>query len=462
MRFAPRLFVVTLLLSFAFVSSSNGAWIPNGTSVFGSSPGLTELTLLAPDRAGGVWVATHGRTSVGGSHFTGDGDLITALGLPPRPSSEHAGFAPAALVPDGAGGLYVFAYRSGPMVPHLFVDGVQLVVVRTTSSGAPARGWPADGVVVDPLWLNYYSMWRGPLATAVTADGGVLVSWRAQHHVVNPGSSIRVQSIGRDGALRWGTEARVLDQDHGGGFSPALVPDGSDGALVFWGADSIGGRAGGVFGQRVDAGGTLRWGENGVRLSRPAVTRGYEVEVVTGMRGDATVAWLGGSSDGRHVYATHLERGRRPTAPRDVLLGDPGRSANELALAPAGRDAIVAWCEATPEGQRRVKAQRLDEHGMPRWRPVGALVCAAASDKDFLCAVTDGREGAYVVWRDGRPSGQIQGARITPSGRLARGWSAEGTPICAAMPDTTYGAGRFAAVESMQLTALRGGVAFLT
>jgi hypothetical protein len=137
--------------------------------------------------------------------------------------------------------------------------------------------------------------------------------------------------------------------------NPAIVSDGSGGAIIFW-ADNRGSSSFSIYGQRLDAGGNPLWAANGVQI------------------------------------ATHAQ-----SAPIAVSDGQGG--------------AMVAYEESTPamvNGSSYTTAQRVNGSGTLLWgggvalSTVNSLQSAPVILSDFHTGLLGVGPGAMVAWADAR------------------------------------------------------------
>jgi len=158
------------------------------------------------------------------------------------------------------------------------------------------------------------------------------------------------------------------------GFSEA-VNDSSGGAIVSWWDDRPSGGARGIYAQRIDGTGAVRWTADGVRVATEA---------------------SGQTSD--------------------------------WSMAPdAAGGALIAWDDwRTGPLQADVYAQDLDAGGAAVWYGAGLPVCTVLDDQLNPSVVNDGYGGAVVVWEDWRDGVQsvLQRQRIAPNGAVR--WPADG------------------------------------
>ncbi len=104
-----------------------------------------------------------------------------------------------------------------------------------------------------------------------------------------------------------------------------------------------------------------------------------------------------------------------------------------LAIAPDGAGgAIVAWNDYR-NGNHDIFAQHVTAAGTiaPGWAASGLSVCTDLAEQINVAMASDGAGGAIIAWQDKRPGNyDIYGVRITGSGTVGSGWTANGTPLC--------------------------------
>ena len=71
-----------------------------------------------------------------------------------------------------------------------------------------------------------------------------------------------------------------------------------------------------------------------------------------------------------------------------------------------------------------------------QWNSNGNAVCVYAGEQSYPAAAADGTGGAFVVWVDYRSgASSLYAQRITSTGTIASGWPAGGVPLCVAAGD---------------------------
>jgi pimeloyl-ACP methyl ester carboxylesterase len=96
-------------------------------------------------------------------------------------------------------------------------------------------------------------------------------------------------------------------------------------------------------------------------------------------------------------------------------------------VASEGDAAIVVWQDAR-NGNSDIYAQKVDQYGNKLW-PRDVDVCVFAGNQGLPKAISDGANGAIIVWGDARtPSApSLYAQRIAPNGALL--WDQNGTPV---------------------------------
>jgi flagellar hook capping protein FlgD len=118
-------------------------------------------------------------------------------------------------------------------------------------------------------------------------------------------------------------------------------------------------------------------------------------------------------------------------------LGVCEASSQQTDLVSCGDDAggiILAWSDRRG-GDADIYVQRIGLSGLPQWTPGGLRLCHAPFDQTAPAITADGAGGAIVVWQDQRSGvdGDLWAQRIGPDGTPQ--WTADGVPVCTAAND---------------------------
>ncbi len=265
--------------------------------------------------------------------------------------------------------------------------------------------------------------------------GGAIIVWIDQRTYSTTEYDIYVQRLDASGIPLWTAQGAAVCTFAARQADPALVEDGSGGAIIVW-RDSRSGSYD-IYAQRVDAAGNMLWTTDGVALCSAANNQQYP-ELTSDGAGGAIVVWHDYSSGADYeVYAQRVD------ASGSILWGADGTlvctAANSqwrprLASDGAG-GAIIAWYDwRNGVAANDIYAQRMDASGNPLWTTGGVAICTASSTQDYPWVVSDGFGGAIITWEDHRfGTEDIYAQRVDASGTVL--WTTNGSSLCSAAGD---------------------------
>lgn len=342
-----------------------------------------------------------------------------------------------ATVTDGAGGVYVIWENSGPddiRAQHFNEVGIPL--------------WPQNGIEV--AWNGYVEQ---QYAAAVSDGvGGVIITW----YEGDAGAEYDVwaQRLSPSGILLWGPNGVPVAETTGGQMRPVIAPDGAGGALIAWTDTRVGWNEPDIYAQRLDASGQPLWTVNGVGACTAA---GYQQQpaIVRDGSGGAVVSWTDSRSGTADIYAQRISAGGAPQwTLNGVAISTAANAQQNSTLAEYLGTVFVAWMDLRNDGGD-VFAQKIDAAGAIQWAANGVAVCWAAGTQSGIGMVPN--YGTPVVsWQDernGTSNRDIYAQRLSSAGGAM--WAANGIAVCAApgnqtslnidapqvniVPDTGYG-----------------------
>lgn len=244
-------------------------WIENGVQVF---PGINTAARhqIISDGAGGAIVAWS--SSIGNIHaqrIDASGVLlwgfrgILVCGSAGSQSNPH-------VVPDGAGGAIISWSDNRPGSPGIYA--------QTINANGTAQ-WTADGNAVCASVTGH---------RLISDDAGGAIIGYCNGYVGN--GDIYVQRIGADGTVLWGTNGvavcatAYIEDDFD------IASDGAHGVIVSV-VRNYYYNSTGVFANRVDAGGTVRWWTEGIGLYTDYGMWESNIKMAYNGSGAAIVTW---------------------------------------------------------------------------------------------------------------------------------------------------------------------------
>lgn len=376
-------------------------WRADGTQLPWLSSEAGQIALA--DGAGGVFTATGGWDWYGHvliNHIGPDGEPVTpwpangveiALAIA-GPSVQPAfvtsgplrveGAGPGDIMPavalDGGGGLLVAC-------THVARTSQIVHVVRLTSAGAFAPGWPWAGTVIRESYASQFF-------SCICSDnsGGAFVAWYDETGVIIAGHVLG------DGTIdaHWPSGGLIVSDAAHSAEAPGIVSDGQSGCFVTWQQYDAAGFEHPMVQHLLENGSpALGWNQSGLLLStsptEPGAFRTYD----------------GYSYGNRYTY------------PSVVADGASGL--------------IMAWTDLGT-GAGSVHAQRVLGDGTlaPGWPAGGLAIAASSAGQGLPSLAADGTGGAFFAWQcaaDG--DSDVFAQHIDSSGRIASGWPTFGYPV---------------------------------
>jgi hypothetical protein len=301
---------------------------------------------------------------------------------------------------------------------------VLLIAILTIPAVSHAQ-WPANGLAVSSATGSQ----TAPVAVS-DGSGGAIIAWTDQR----AGSiDIYARRVASYGAAVWMADGVPLCTAAFDQTAPAIVSDGAGGAIVVW-VDLRNGSNRDIYAQRVDAFGVPQWTTNGVAVC--SVTNNqYAPAIVSDGSGGAIVAWYDFRSLHYDIYAQRIDGGGTPLwTPGGVGLCTKASNQNSPVItSDDASGAIVAWIDSR-NTNADIYARRVDSAGVPQWTTDGVAVCTDVSAQVAPVIARDGSGGAVVVWQDQRSGAyDIYAQRLDATG--AGQWTANGVSVCNATLD---------------------------
>lgn len=347
------------------ISPNGSMWATDGVALC-TATRVQQYPKLASDGAGGVivvwldsrenqfqyYVAAQ-RVSAGGiPQWTADGVRLcpTWTGLTEPPG----------IVTDGAGGAIVTWIDPRSSVLNTYAQRI---------SPAGALQWGASGVPICVAAGNQFTQ-------RVVSDGagGAIVTW-ADYRFAN--GDIYAQKVNAVGTIQWSAPGVVVCNYYDNQIQPVIVTDGAGGAIIAWSDQRDTPGTGNIYASRVSSAGAPQWTYGGNAVCTAAGDQQQPAIIADGS-GGAIIAWddsRGGQSD---IYAQRI-RGNGQLG--GTLVSAPGIGAIDFSLDPIlpnpsrGRDVAVhfaltgtsaATLEVLDLAGRRVVAQEVGSLGAGR------------------------------------------------------------------------------------------------
>jgi len=403
---------VILLLPFFAFSQATG---PVSTAVSNQiNPSM------ATDGAGGtivVWQDKHnGKYEIYAQRMNASGNALwTTNGI--AICTQDSNYNPI-VVSDGLGGAIISwqSYR-GSATADIYAQ-------RVNSSGTVQ--WALNGVPVCAVVFD-----QNTISMIIDGVGGAIFTWQ-DYRSNNGFADIYAQRVNNLGAMLWVANGVSVCNQAAEQNGPAVVNDGAGGAFVTWSDNRAGNYD--IYTQRISAGGAPQWTTNGVATCTMATDQRKPDLCSDGAAG-VIITWYDfRSTTDYNIYAQRVgPSGAIVWAVDGVVMNNNVAydQIDPMIVSDGLGGAILSWSDKRTGITSDIYAQRVNSTGAVQWTATGVIICTATGDQIKSQLVSDGNNGAYIVWEDHRNAGNsdIYAQRIASNAAL--NWAATGFEICA-------------------------------
>lgn len=215
-------------------------------------------------------------------------------------------------------------------------------------------------------------------------------------------------------------------------FDERVVSDGNGGAIIVWMDNRTG--QGKLYAQRIDFYGNVQWATNGIPLCT-SIANQYNPAIVADGSGGAIIAW-GDNRNSALIYAQHINSSGTllwPVSGVPICNLTYSQADYPSITTDGNGGAIIAWTDQRL-GSADIYAQRVNAYGAVQWATNGVPICNVIRSSWFSKIVSDGAGGAIISWEDTRymfavyQQSDIFAQRVNASGVIQ--WALDGVPIC--------------------------------
>jgi hypothetical protein len=223
---------------------------------------------------------------------------------------------------------------------------------------------------------------------------------------------------------------------------PRIVSDGSDGGIVVWQDNHPGDKRGNdIYAQKINSLGQSLWAPIGVVVSTAMDNQTHPKAIADGA-GGAIVVWQdarGGVSF--DVYAQRINpKGEAVWGAKGVAVATGANDQIEPRLVSDGAEgAIVLWQDFR-SGSPHLYAQRVGMDGKVTWTADGMPVSVAAGGQTDAEISPDGAGGAVISWQDMRNGKHLDIYAQRIDGAGAPQWATDGVAVSMALSDQIHSA----------------------
>ena len=304
------------------------------------------------------------------------------------------------IIPDGSGGALIAwnDYRNG--------GDIDIYAQRIDSNGVSQ--WASNGIAV----CNAANE-QGHVSLMNLEPGNFLISWFDNRAGVT--SDIYAQKLNMTGIPAWTVNGVAICTASGYQISPKMVTDNAAGAVITW----LDNRSGNydIYAQRINNAGAVQWPVNGVAVCSAPNSQGNE-QLISDGSGGAIITWddyrNGSSND---IYARRISAAGVPQWAVNgiVICNAPNYQDQPKIISDGSGGAIIVFMDlrnSVDFSNRDIYAQRINANGNILWIANGLPVCNNTADQRYPEIVTDNDGGAVITWMDKRGADQDIYAQI--------------------------------------------------
>ncbi len=284
------------------------------------------------------------------------------------------------------------------------------------------RNWGSGGVSVVSTGSNSETSEINSVVS--DGNGGVIVTWRDSR---NGNNDIFVQKFDSKGTAQWTTNGVTITNVAGSQIKPVIASDGNGGAIIAWEDPRT--DTGDVYAQRVDSTGTVQWTANGVVISATTSSQSTPMIISDGLQG-AIVTWIDLRS-GVDIYAQRVDStGTVQWTANGVVISNATNTQTSPNLVSDGSNgAVIVWVDSR-SGTADIYGQRINSSGSVQWTANGVVICSATGPQNNFVLTADNSFNTVVSWVDDRNGSSDFAAyvqKINSSGTVQ--WTANGVVI---------------------------------
>lgn len=341
-------------------------------------------------------------------------------------------FSPTGAKLWGEGGIGVCEAPGSQTFPQITTDGKSVVITwqdyRNGNADIYAQKfnisgsalWAKDGIPVSTPWANQ-------LEPQLISDGagGAIITW--YDYRSGRGEDIYAQKISKNGSPEWDVNGVPVCIETGTQWHPKIIADGQGGAVICW--EDKRGSDYDIYAQRLNKDGGPAWWVNGIPVCKTPENQEYsQIASCDGI--SFAIAWQDYRSGNADIYAQKINLNG------SILWGPNGKIVCNVAgnqerpQIVGGADPIIIWNDfRNGTGNSDIFCQKISSAGAPLWYPYGISICEAPGNQANLKAVSDGMDGAVIVWQDQRTGpGGIFARRVNKDGKAL--WAPDGKTVC--------------------------------
>lgn len=230
--------------------------------------------------------------------------------------------------------------------------------------------------------------------------GGVYVAFEDCREGPNP--FVYAQYFDEDGKQGFEAGLKLTPKiAHGPQKKPVIIPDGENGAIVFFSDARISINSADVYAQRIDNAGELLWGEGG-KLVASGDCDQKDISAAKKAMIAAFVDYRNGEQN-PDIYAQRVNLSGKSIWQEDgvPICEAPDTQRDPYAIDDGQNGAVVTWTDNAAKSYD-IFAQRINAQGQTLWMKDGIPVCQMGRAQEKAKSVLTNSDRCFVAWQDYR------------------------------------------------------------
>lgn len=282
--------------------------------------------------------------------------------------------------------------------------------------------WGKNALQVAPYQSNQHDP-----EISTDDSGGAIITWADDRDETKSGSNIYAQKIDSTGSRIWRKEGNQVCGAPELQTEQKIMKDGEGGAIIAWTDFRRSLKNSDIYAQRISSSGDPLWGKDGISFCKaPDIQRNPEIA------GNDTVilAWEDSGSGNYDIYAQKFDRnGKIGWTIDGIEVCSAGYTQHDPRLVYDNNGGVVIVWEDYRNINWDIYAQRLGMNGTRLWDINSVPVCAARSTQYSPQLIINKAGNAIIVWEDYRneKNYNLFAMKLSPGGKYL--WDENGIPI---------------------------------
>lgn len=185
--------------------------------------------------------------------------------------------------------------------------------------------------------------------------------------------------------------------------NPKLTTDGSGGAIIVWVDRRTFSNQYDLYAQLINSDGYIQWANDGIAVSTEVDDQAAP-QIISDGNGGAIIVWLDARSGNVNIYAQRIDNnGVAQWTADGIPICTATNSQFETRIISDGNGgAIITWGDYRSGFGSDIYGQHVDSGGNTLWATDGVAICSAVNDQSAPQIISDGSDGAIIIWRDKR------------------------------------------------------------